>query len=704
MGTPLAFAVSVASQEAVEILLYLGSDPIHCLQSSYPDLRNRNPINLAVSLHLVDILALLLREAYTYVPYALIQQPELLKVSNTPAKREAIDRSECLKLAWRSLAQTSRIERTFIHGRHSIQAGEQVVGFLRAQRLELSITREPMLTTESLIISTIEMGDVELASVGLASPKLTGDGSLEPVLSVENRNLLMLMCTKAACSGAFDNGKAIELLEFALARGSNVDCGVPGIKAQRAVNTAIEHHRVEILDWFIDKKADLNTRDAQGNYPLHHMIDSGFSSTYPLSKLLAAGADANTQQVGEGGPGNSPLHLAIKTSKFQEASVLLDQGQADPTLQCDGTMRVSALHCAVRTGNLELVSLVLQYRSSADPGKSDLLNQRDGFGNSPLLLAASQGEADIVKLLLNVGADLTVVNNDGLNVLHCAAVKFHYELIPILEGKVDINTKVSVGGETALHLVTKNLGASDDRASLSAAALIEAGADPALQSDRGINPLYLIGLPSSGVDEEVNHRIRRPLLELIAKRGISLDNKVDGFQVPCMLRQAIENHDPTFVQDLLDLGAFPDITDGKGWTPLRRCASLGYGTSFTKPGSKSERICRAAGLLIAKGADIYSRDVNGLSLLDHAILATNAPMVFLLLEKCKSDICQNSGKSMGTLPLAENSPSETSYREMTRRVSRLGRFKDIMNIKRDKESLEIKSRAKILLDERFRDV
>jgi hypothetical protein len=129
-----------------------------------------------------------------------------------------------------------------------------------------------MLTTESLIISTIEMADIELANIGLGPLKLTGDGTLEPVLSVENRNLLILMCTKAACLGAFDNVKAIELLEFALARGSNVDCGVPGVKASRAINTAIEHHRTEILDWFIDKEADLNARDAQGNYPLHHMI------------------------------------------------------------------------------------------------------------------------------------------------------------------------------------------------------------------------------------------------------------------------------------------------------------------------------------------------------------------------------------------------------------------------------------------------
>jgi ankyrin repeat protein len=169
--------------------------------------------------------------------------------------------------------------------------------------------------------------------------------------------------------------------------------------------------------------------------------------------------------------------------------------------------------------------------------------------------------------------------------------------------------------------------------------------------------LYMIGLPNASGDEEANHRIRQPLLELIAARGIPLDNKVDGFRVPCLLHQAINNHDPTFVQDLLDLGAFPDITDSKGWTPLHRCVSLGYGTSFTKPGSQSEKICRAAGLLMARGADICSRDLEGLSLLDHAILATNAPMVFVLLEKCKSDILRNPGKLVGATSPAEKSPS-----------------------------------------------
>jgi hypothetical protein len=195
VGTPLAFAVAVASQEAVELILHLHANSITTIigPSGWPPYsRNSSPIHLATSLHLVNILELLIADVESHFE-----------------RNADFERNVFLESAWRSLADTSTVERTFIHGRHAQRAMRDMITSLRGQ-LVSAIPPKPMLTTQSLIISSIEMGDIAIANAGLVLPERSEDGTMESRLSVENRNLLMLMCTKAACK--LSSGFFISLL------------------------------------------------------------------------------------------------------------------------------------------------------------------------------------------------------------------------------------------------------------------------------------------------------------------------------------------------------------------------------------------------------------------------------------------------------------------------------------------------------------
>jgi ankyrin repeat protein len=51
------------------------------------------------------------------------------------------------------------------------------------------------------------------------------------------------------------------------------------------------------------------------------------------------------------------------------------------------------------------------------------LNAQDDNGNTPLILAAWQGDLKTVKKLLALGADVSITDNWGENVLHYGAFR-----------------------------------------------------------------------------------------------------------------------------------------------------------------------------------------------------------------------------------------------------------------------------------------
>uniref|UniRef100_A0A3Q2U4U6 Ankyrin repeat and death domain containing 1B n=1 Tax=Fundulus heteroclitus TaxID=8078 RepID=A0A3Q2U4U6_FUNHE len=81
----------------------------------------------------------------------------------------------------------------------------------------------------------------------------------------------------------------------------------------------------------------------------------------------------------------------------------------------------TALHYAVAGKNKDATQFLLQRRVKVD--------QKDKYGMAAIHLAAWFGSLEMLKLLVQAGAEQKVENEEGLNIMHCAAINNHTEII-----------------------------------------------------------------------------------------------------------------------------------------------------------------------------------------------------------------------------------------------------------------------------------
>lgn len=79
------------------------------------------------------------------------------------------------------------------------------------------------------------------------------------------------------------------------------------------------------------------------------------------------------------------------------------------------------IHWAALGGNKHLVDFLLESGSCLDPV--------DDTNSTPLILAASAGRLDVVKLLISKGSNVNHKTNRGQTSLHYACSKGHKEVI-----------------------------------------------------------------------------------------------------------------------------------------------------------------------------------------------------------------------------------------------------------------------------------
>jgi fucose 4-O-acetylase-like acetyltransferase len=104
-----------------------------------------------------------------------------------------------------------------------------------------------------------------------------------------------------------------------------------------------------------------------------------------------------------------------------------------------------SLHVAALQGNLDAI------QQHIDAGSN--LNEKDAYGSSPLIIAATFDRTDLAEALIDAGADLTITNNEGATPLHIAAFFCRTEIVQaLLETGADKTLK-NKAGHTALETV-----------------------------------------------------------------------------------------------------------------------------------------------------------------------------------------------------------------------------------------------------------
>jgi ankyrin repeat protein len=147
--------------------------------------------------------------------------------------------------------------------------------------------------------------------------------------------------------------------------------------------------------------------------------------------LLRKGVNVNARDVG----GNASIMYACKDPKyFDILKLLIDAG-------ADSLSRVKALEwaCGSRFNNIKSISLILS--TGLSPNVLNL------GGGTPLMTACLLGKVELVKLLIQRGADVNLSDNEGETALNSyAPIDGNPTIIQLLiRAGADINVKANDG-------------------------------------------------------------------------------------------------------------------------------------------------------------------------------------------------------------------------------------------------------------------
>lgn len=322
------------------------------------------------------------------------------------------------------------------------------------------------------------------------------------------------------------------------------------------------------------------------------------------------------------------------------------------------------IHELAQKGDLEGVKALIE----KDP---DLVNAKDKDGRTPLHWASHGVHLEIVKFLVDKGADVNAEDSKKVVPLHSLAVRNDAAAIEILIAKGAHVDAKDYGGNTALHYAAM-YDAAD-----AAALLIEKGTDIENRENYMRTPLILCArerggprtikiLLEAGADVNARDKFQDTALNLASWRGKKevVDLLLDGgAEIPSKGRDvrhlfseaashglsrlfdavAKAGGDPTFklsdggtllhaaaaggsaeiIEILITKGLDINLKDNYGWTPLHYAARDGRVGAVER--------------LIAKGADIDARSIMGQSPLNVAEEMKHDKVRALLIAKGAED-------------------------------------------------------------------
>ncbi|MDH5714115.1 MAG: ankyrin repeat domain-containing protein [Candidatus Aminicenantes bacterium] len=233
----------------------------------------------------------------------------------------------------------------------------------------------------------------------------------------------------------------IQLAKLLLERGADVN-GYE-TSSYTPLHSAAESAHKEMVDLLIAEGADVNRKGNMGT-PLHRGAYSG--NTEVMKSIIDAGADINTTSHARGW---SPLHQAALSGWLDAARLLIEEGAE---LNTKGRFGNTPLQLGLLGGNREAEAVAVLLLESGADGNTKALT-----GDTPLLTAVQKGFSKAVKLMLEKGADVQVLEKEtNRTLLHIAAIKGYGIIADLLiRHGIDVRTK-DVYGKTALQYAAKH--------------------------------------------------------------------------------------------------------------------------------------------------------------------------------------------------------------------------------------------------------
>uniref|UniRef100_A0A8C1MKE6 Ankyrin repeat domain 52 n=1 Tax=Cyprinus carpio TaxID=7962 RepID=A0A8C1MKE6_CYPCA len=294
--------------------------------------------------------------------------------------------------------------------------------------------------------------------------------------------------------------------------------------------------------------ASVNQSNVRGCTPLHL---SAASADGALCLELLVNNGANNKA------GKSPLHVAAIHGHFTRSQILLQNGAE---VECVDKYGYTPLHSAAKHGHELLITTLLN--NGADVARRGI------NGMTPLHLAVFYGFSDCCQKLLSsdichpsknvclsnkhlllAGFDINTVDSQGRTCLHVAASGGNVECLKLLLNSGAALNKKDNFGRSPLHYTSVN------GSYLCTVALVKAGADVNELDVNGCSPLHYAAAA------QTSHRYN-------TYNNNCPDSETDEepLCVTCSYR---------CLEFLLNSGADPTLRDSKGFSPVHYAAACG---------------------------------------------------------------------------------------------------------------------------------
>ena len=328
--------------------------------------------------------------------------------------------------------------------------------------------------------------------------------------------------------GSSDN--SCEILSCLIENGADINKG--RIDNQTPLMVAVKKGHISVATFLIERGADVDLQDENGNTALHHALYGSDVSCEILSCLIGRGADVN----GVNKVKHTPLMIAAKRGHLNALTLLIKHGAHDVDLQDKNGK--TALHHAVYGSDVSCEILSCLIRIGAD------VNACANNGGTPLMIAAVKGDINTVSSLVKFGANVDLQGKAGHTALHHAVLGPQASICEILSCLIKSGADVNAH---TFHKETPLMLASDEGHVNVVAFLIEHGADVDLQDKDGNTALHYAArcsdffpeivemLLNLGASHMCNHQGLTPLHEACIATNIGVMGYL--FQRPEITRE-----------------------------------------------------------------------------------------------------------------------------------------------------------------------
>ncbi|CAB1121042.1 unnamed protein product [Ectocarpus sp. CCAP 1310/34] len=340
-----------------------------------------------------------------------------------------------------------------------------------------------------------------------------------------------------------------------------------GEDGKTALDLAALGRHVEAATALVQHRASLNATDKLGRARVDARDQQGLTPLHSKSHEWCAEAIATLMKHGAGGnhinaDGESPLHLAVRRNDVPVATALL-VGGANPNLDSQGGA-FPPLYLATIMGYLDVLRVLLQH--GAD------VNRSRTAGATLLHTAANHKDVGVVEALIAAGADLEAEDTNGGTPLHQALRSGSSEVVQVLLKHGADQTKRTSRNQGLLHEAAEGGSVS------CVEALLAGGNRTALHKAAIVHDGYL-------------------LINALVDGGAAIEDRDNKGRTP--LHLASSSHRFVEMKVLLRSGADIRARDKNGRSPLPLAVDEGYDAADA---------CSPVDLLLRWGADESAKD------------------------------------------------------------------------------------------------